>query len=155
MNGSDDDVEDDWDEEDDLKFEDSSIGISEPENNGIVLAEEYNPKEGHRNTPNRDLDQLSDDPSVGDGNSSDDNVPMARLPPARKRMRYVIKPKCSILRGKNEYFLHFICDDIEHKILRCTNYKTIKQSSKYADDSPTISAVTKEELMSLQGILIM
>ncbi|KAL3268879.1 hypothetical protein HHI36_007968 [Cryptolaemus montrouzieri] len=70
-----------------------SAGISEVEDNGVVQAEKV---------VDRDIYQLSDDTSVGDGSSSDDNIPIAGLPAARKRKMCVIKPKLSPLRGKND-----------------------------------------------------
>ncbi|KAL3287290.1 hypothetical protein HHI36_001765 [Cryptolaemus montrouzieri] len=56
---------DDTKEEDNIAVEDLNDGIMQPEDNGVVQAEEDD-HEGHSETHDRDIDQLSNNPSVGD-----------------------------------------------------------------------------------------
>ncbi|KAL3279767.1 hypothetical protein HHI36_017275 [Cryptolaemus montrouzieri] len=67
MDGSDNDMEDDWEGINDSEVKDSSGGISEPEGNGVVQPKGDNPEEGHSEAPDRVINQLSDD----------DNIPIA------------------------------------------------------------------------------
>ncbi|KAL3276385.1 hypothetical protein HHI36_011769, partial [Cryptolaemus montrouzieri] len=79
MDGSDNDMDDDWKEVDNLEDEDFSNGISKLEDKGVAQVEEDNPGYGY---------------GYGYGGSSDDNST------AKNRNNYVKKLKVILLRGK-------------------------------------------------------
>ncbi|XP_066253834.1 piggyBac transposable element-derived protein 4-like [Euwallacea similis] len=53
-----------------------------------------------------------------------------------------------------ECFLHFFYDNVLEIIIRHTNEEIVRQSSKYATSSATVTNICKDELLALLGILI-